>query len=163
MNQSKIFLSAGFAFVTGLTLIGCGNKEDAGMVAPPPPPPASEAVAITPATDPAAPPVAPGQTPPPGAASAAAIPGTQETGPQDIFKGMSQRDIDDFKSQATPETHDLNLATVMEAVTGFQAEFRRYPANIEELVKSRYLAKVLYAPKGKKYMIDQKTGEITAQ
>lgn len=80
-----------------------------------------------------------------------------------MFKGMSQRDIDDFKSQATPETHDMNIGPIMEAITGFQAEFRRYPANMEELVKSRYLAKVLYAPKGKKYSINQKTGEVTAE
>lgn len=76
---------------------------------------------------------------------------------------MTAQQIEEFKSTATPETHDMNIAPLTEAINGFFAEFKRLPANQEEMVKARYLTRVLYAPKGKKYVIDPKTGEITVQ
>jgi hypothetical protein len=85
------------------------------------------------------------------------------TGPQDMFKGMTPEQIAEFKATASPETHDMNLAPLLEAINGFNAEFKRLPANQEEMVKKRYLARVLYAPKGKKYVINPQTGEVTVE
>lgn len=76
---------------------------------------------------------------------------------------MTPQQIEEFKATATPETHDMNIAPLNEAVTGFAAEFKRAPANQEELVKTRYLPRVLYPPKGKRYVIDQETMEVKVE
>jgi hypothetical protein len=81
----------------------------------------------------------------------------------DIYKGLSPEQIEDLKAGTTPETHDLNLGALNEAVTGYMAEYRRAPANQEEMVKARYLPRVLHAPKGKRYVINQESGEVTVE
>ncbi len=162
MNMSLGKTLAGCALLAGLASSGCKEKVDAPLALPPAPP---APVTMNAAPDPAAPPVANPNTPPPppGAAAPTAITPAPDLTTVDKFKGMSQRDIDDFKASATPETHDMNLGPLLEAVNGYKSEFRRYPATQEELVKARYLPKVLYAPKGKKYAINPETGEITVQ
>ena len=92
---------------------------------------------------------------PPGAVPSA--------GPEDMFKGMTEQQIQDFKETATPETHDMNLPILMEGVTGFMAEFKRVPSSQEEMVKARYLQRVMPPPKGKRYVINPESGEVTAE
>jgi hypothetical protein len=136
-----------------LTLNGCGGGKDDALVAPPPPP-AAPAVSMTATPEPAAAPVAttPEETAPPP-------PPTLE----ELAKKMTPQQLEDYKAGTTPETHDMNLGPLLEAVNGFKAEFRRYPTTQEEMVKARYLPKILHAPKGKKYVINSETGEITVQ
>ncbi len=153
-------LLSGSSFLLALVLMtGCGGKDET-LVAPPPPPAAPPVTMAAPEVAP------PAGNPAEGApnVTAAAGPGAGvEAGPVDKFKGMTQQQIEDFKAQSTPETHDMNLAPLMEAVTGFMAEFRRVPTSQEEMVKARYLAKVLHAPKGKRYVINPETGEVTVE
>lgn len=148
-----------------LMLIGCGGKDDAGVV-PPPPPPVTEPISMNaaPAPGPAAPdsPAAP-SVPSPDGTTPAAIATTATAKPEDMFKGMTEKQIADFKSTATPETHDMNLTPLSEAVYGFFQEFGRPPASQDQLVKSGHLPKVLVAPKGKKYVIDPKTLQVTTE
>lgn len=151
----------GCALVVGLTVSGCGGKEEAEIA---PPPVSAAPVSLTATPEGAAPPVAgaPGEAPPPGAV-AGGPPVPPEAGPTDIFKGMTEQQIKEFKETATPETHDLNLGTLQEAIVGFSAEFKRIPASQEEMVKARYLQRVLPAPKGKRYVIDKETGEVATE
>jgi len=155
------YINYALVAVATLSLIGCGGKADEEIAAPAAP--VASGVSMSAATEAGAvAPVAgnPGEAvtaTPPSAAMAA------PTGPQDMFKGMSPEQIEEFKATASPETHDMNLAPLLEAINGFNAEFKRLPVNQEEMVKKRYLARVLYAPKGKKYVIDPKTGEVTVE
>jgi hypothetical protein len=140
---------------------GCGGKEEV-VVAPPPA--VAEGVSLTAAPAAVGAPVlsAPGAggpevvaVAPPGAVTPA--------GPENMFKGMSEREIKEFKETATPETHDLNLPILMEGVTGFMAEFKRVPSSQEEMVKARYLQRVMPPPKGKRYVINPESGEVTTE
>jgi len=153
--------SASSSLVLALALTpGCGGGKDDALVAPPPP--SAPPVSMT-ATPEVAPPTG---NPADGApnVTAAAGPGAGvEAGPVDKFKNMTPQQIEDFKAQTTPETHDMNLAPLMEAVTGYMGEFRRAPTSQEEMVKARYLPRVLQAPKGKRYVINPETGEVTLQ
>ena len=145
----------------GLMVVGCGGKEEEVVV--PPPAPVAEGVSMTAAPDAAAAPV--GGNPAGGAPEVAAVapPGAAaESGSQDIFKGMTEREIKEFKETTTPETHDMNLPILMEGVTGFMAEFKRVPGSQEEMVKARYLQRVLPPPKGKRYVFDPESGEVTS-
>ena len=154
-------ISAGLA--AGLLAGGCGGKEDVTVAPPPAPSAQGVSMAATPETGAVAP---TGGNPVGGAPEVAAVapPGAAvESGPQDIFKGMTEQQIKEFKESATPETHDMNLAPLMEAVTGFMAEFKRAPGSQEEMVKARYLQRVLFAPKGKRYVINPQTGEVTTE
>ncbi len=156
------YITSGCLSAVILALTGCGGSKDDALVAPPPPP--APPVSMTATPEASAPPTT--GNPAEGApnVTAAAGPGAGvEAGPVDKFKGMTQQQIEDFKAQSTPETHDMNLAPLMEAVTGFMAEFRRVPTSQEEMVKARYLAKVLHAPKGKRYVINPETGEVTVE
>jgi hypothetical protein len=165
-TRAGIFFSAGL--ISGLGLLaavfvtGCGGDKDDALVAPPPPP-AQPGVSLAPAADAAATPTVGNSADGAPNVTAAAGPGAAAGVPVDQFKGMTPQQIADFKAETTPETHDMNLSPLMEAVTGFMAEYRRAPANQEEMVKARYLAKVLQAPKGKRYVINPQTGEVTVE
>lgn len=161
----KYFYTAITISAVSLMFIGCGGKDDAGII--PPPPPVTEAVTMNAAPPPAAAaapdaPAAPGAAVPDGAAPAA-IATTATAQPEDMFKGMTEKQIEDFKKSATPETHDMNLTPLSEAVYGFFQEYGRPPASQEQLVKAGHLPKVLPAPKGKKYVIDPKTLQVSTQ
>jgi hypothetical protein len=160
MNMSLGKTLAGCALVVGLVTSGCKDKPEAPL-APPPAPPApisltAPADPATPVADPNAPP------PPPGTATPTAISAPDLT-TVDKFKGLTPQQIEEYKASATPETHDLNMGPLLEAVNGYKMEFRRFPTTQEELVKARYLPRVLHAPKGKKYVINPESGEITIQ
>ena len=149
--------------VAGLVAGGCGGKEE--EVAVPPPAPVAQGVSMTAAPD-AGTATPAGGNPAGGAPEVAAVapPGAAaESGSQDIFKGMNEQQIKEFKETATPETHDMSLPILMEGVTGFMAEFKRVPSSQEEMVKARYLQRVLFAPKGKRYVIKPQTGEVTTE
>lgn len=155
------YITSGCLSAVVLALTGCGGGKDDALVAPPPPPAPPVSMTATPEAS-AAPTTG---NPAEGApnVTAAAGPGEAAGVPVDQFKGMTAQQIADFKAETTPETHDMNLSPLMEAVTGFMAEYRRAPANQEEMVKARYLAKVLQAPKGKRYVINPQTGEVTVE
>lgn len=159
--QRNIILGLGLAL--GLVVVGCGGKEE--EIVAPPPAPAAQGVSMSTAPDTAA--AAPAGGNPAGGApevAAVAAPGAGvESGPVDMFKGMTEEQIKEFKETATPETHDMNLPVLMEGVTGFMAEFKRVPSSQEEMVKARYLQRVLPAPKGKYYVINPESGEVTAE
>ena len=143
------FISA--TFILGLAFCaGCGGQDES-LVAPPPPPAASPVTMTTPE-------VAPPDTANPADAAPAPTPTVEE-----LTKNMTPQQLEDFKAGTTIETHDLNLAPLNEAVTGFEAEFRRIPTSQEEMVKARYLPRVLQAPKGKRYVINQESGEVTVE
>lgn len=145
---------AGCALATGLLASGCGGKEEPMVVAPPP---AAAPVSLTAAPDPAAPPVAaPGEAPPPAAATGATTPN-----PADEFKGMTEKQIDEFKKGYTPETHDLNIGLVAEGALAFFNEYGRAPQNVEQIANSGFIRKGITAPKGKQYVIDPKTLNVT--
>jgi len=148
------------SFVLGLVLCaGCGEKTDTLDVAAPAPPPVG-ANAVAPLPAPAdAPPAPVGSPATPGGPPAQLA----ASGTNDMFKGLNPQQIEDLKAGTTPETHDLNLGTLNEAVTGYMAEFRRAPANQEEMVKARYLPRVLHPPKGKRYVINQESGEVAVE
>ena len=55
----------------------------------------------------------------------------------------------------------VNLTPLKEAIYGYYGEYRRAPKDQQDLVAARYLPRVLKAPKGKKYVIDQKTMEVS--
>ncbi len=148
---------AGCALVAGLTTSGCKQKVEAPLALPPPPP---TPVTLSASSDPVAPVPDPNAPPP---TNTAATSNTLNPETKDIFKGMAQRDIDEFKGSATPETHDMNMGPLLEAVNGYKMEFRRFPTTQEEMVKARYLPRVLHAPKGKNYVINPESGEITVQ
>jgi hypothetical protein len=142
-------------------MCGCGGKEEVAVA---PPPAAAPGVSLTAAPAEMGAPVlsAPGAgrpevvaVAPPGAVTPA--------GPENMFKGMTEQEIKEFKETATPETHDLNLPILMEGVTGFMAEFKRVPSSQEEMVKARYLQRVMPPPKGKRYVINPENGEVTAE
>jgi hypothetical protein len=157
MKKPKL-ISISATFVLGLGLcVGCGEKADSLDVAPPVPPAAGVSLAPAPSSAPAPGPGAPGDvtSPPPDQLAANAT--------NDIYKGLSPQQIEDLKAGTTLETHDLNLDPLNEAVTGFAAEFRRIPTSQEEMVKARYLPRVLHAPKGKRYVINQESGEVTVE
>ncbi len=147
----------------GLVAGGCGGKDE--EIVAPPPAPVAQGVSMTATPDAAT--VAPAGGNASGGAPevvAVAPPGVAtESGPQDIFKGMNEQQIKEFKESATPETHDMSLPILMEAITGYMAEFKRVPTSQEEMVKARYLQRVLFAPKGKRYVINPETGEVTTE
>jgi hypothetical protein len=80
-----------------------------------------------------------------------------------MFKGMTPGQIEEYKKNATPETIDMNIGRVMEAAEGFYKEYGRPAANQDQLVKAGYLPKALAAPKGKKYVFNPKTTDITVE
>lgn len=141
-------------------VVGCGGGKDDVSVAPPPPPSAGPGVTMTATPDPVAPAT---QAPGPDGVAAAQSPGQAAEATADQFKGMTAQQIEEFKATATPETHDMNLPILMEAVTGFMAEFKRAPANQEEMIKARYLQRVMVPPKGKRYVINPESGDVTAE
>ncbi len=83
--------------------------------------------------------------------------------PTDIFKGMTPKQIEEYKQTATPETHDLNIGRIQEAAEGFYKEFGHPATSQDQLVKARYLPSVLPAPKGKKYVFNAKSAEVTVE
>lgn len=146
-------------------LTGCGGgKEDSVPVAPAPAPKQTAEVKATATTAATPPPGAPGsaQTENPGSpAGLVAAPPGDTSSTNDIFKGMTKQQIEDYKATASPETHDMNLTPLKEAIYGYYGEYRRAPKDQQDLVAARYLPRVLKAPKGKKYVIDQKTMEVS--
>lgn len=157
VNVSIMLLVAG-------GMVGCGGKEDSIAVAPPAPPDSSAGVSLAepaPAATTAPTEGAPGA---PGTATTPANlpPPTTEEGLKAITKGMTEQQIKEFKETASFETHDTQIAIISEAANTYYNEFQRAPANVEALVKAGHLSRVLQAPKGKKYVIDQKTLEVTA-
>lgn len=153
--------------LTGAALLtGCGGGDKDAVPAAPAPAPkqAAEVKANGPATPTPPPTTAPAgaQAQNPGApAGLVAAPPGDSSSTNDVFKGMTKQQIEDFKSNATPETHDMNITPLKEAIYGYFSEYRRPPKNVQDLVDARYLPRLLKAPKGKKYVIDQKTMEVS--
>ncbi len=160
--KKPLAISYARACIIGLALCaGCGGEEENLAVAPPAPPTAGAdaGVSLAPATSAT-------QVPDPSAPRDVAAPPPEQiaaTGTNDMFKGLNPQQVEELKAGTTLETHDLNLDPLNEAVTGFMAEYRRAPANQEEMVKARYLPRVLHAPKGKRYVINQESGEVTVE
>ena len=148
-------LVAGCALATGLIVSGCGGgKDDASVAVAPPPPPAE--VSLAPAADAATPPAtAPGEAPPTNTTTAAI------SGPVDEFRGMSPKQIDEFKKGYTPETHDINHGIVAEGALAFFNEYGRAPQTVEQIAKAGFIRAGITAPKGKQYVIDPKTLNVT--
>lgn len=148
-----------------VTLTGCGGGKD-DVVAPPPPPPAKKTADITANSGGGTATVAPvaghaaATEAPPAGGSVAAPPPDPATGTNNIFKGLTAREIEDYKQNATPETHDLNLNPIQEAAYAYYKEYRRAPRDQKDLVEARYLQRVLTPPKGKKYVFDEKTAQV---
>jgi len=80
-----------------------------------------------------------------------------------MFRGMTPKQIEDFKKNSTPETHDMNIGRIMDAAEGFYKEYGRPAASQDQLVKAGYLPSVLPAPKGKKYVFNPKTTDVTVE
>ena len=162
MNCARKIWVIGFGLAASLVASGCGEREEVAVV---PPPAVAEGVSLN------APAEAASGAPAMGAPNsegtgvvALAPPGAvPSAGPEDMFKGMTEQQIQDFKETAPPETHDMNLQILMEGVTGFMAEFKRVTSSQEEMVKARYLQRVMPPPKGKRYVINPESGEVTAE
>jgi hypothetical protein len=60
----------------------------------------------------------------------------------------------------TPEIVDTNLSRLQEAVDDYRADYRRLPASLEQLVAVGYLPIIPRGPAGKKYIVNQTTGQI---
>ncbi len=145
-------------FVAAASLSGCGGgKEDSLAVPAPAPKPPTEIGVSKPATGGTAAPETASTTPPPPTAAAGQTAGAVPAGPEDEFKGMTPKQIEEFKKNATPETHDTNIGLVAQAVLAYNGEFGHAPASLEQLVSTGFLHHVPKAPKGKKYVIDAKT------
>jgi len=163
MKSALNSVLVGIGLVAGLLAGGCGGKEEEMMA--PPPAPAAQGVSMgVPAeTAGGAPDVGAPNSDGTGVVAVAPPGATTPAAPEDIFKGMTEQQIKEFKETATPETHDMNLPILMEGVTGFMAEFKRVPGSQEEMVKARYLQRVLPPPKGKRYVINPESGEVTTE
>ncbi len=161
MKPARTSCMLGLGLSVALAVSGCGDKEEDVVV--PPPAPAAQGVSMEVPSEAVGAPTVGAPTGDGAGVVAVAAPGAAtESGPQDIFKGMTEEQIKEFKESATPETHDMNLPILMEGVTGFMAEFKRVPGSQEEMVKARYLQRVLPPPKGKRYVIDPESGEVTS-
>ena len=145
--------TVGCVLAVGLVMCGCGEKEEPMVAAPPP---KAEPVTMSVAPDPAAPPAAaPGQAPPTNTTTAAI------SGPVDEFRGMTPQQIEEFKKGATPETHDINHSIVAEGALAFFNEYGRAPQTVEQIAKAGFIRAGITAPKGKQYVIDPKTLNVT--
>jgi hypothetical protein len=146
----------------GISLMGTGcgpGKDDVGLAAPPPPPPAAVSdvsldknVAATPPGGTTAPTNVPSALPPP----------TTDEGLAAITKGMTPKEIKEFKETASFETHDTQIGLISEAANSYYNENKKAPASVEELVRGGYLPRLLQAPKGKKYVIDPQSLAVTS-
>ena len=144
--------------VAAASLSGCGGGTDDSLAVPTPAPKPRTVRGFTRwnAGGTAAPETS-ATTPPPPTAAAGQTPGAVPPGPEDEFKGMTPKQIEEFKKNATPETHDTNIGLVAQAVLAYNGEFGHAPATLEQLVSTGFLHHVPKAPKGKKYVIDAKT------
>ncbi|MEW6304459.1 MAG: hypothetical protein AB1705_13360 [Verrucomicrobiota bacterium] len=125
--------------IAGLVATGCGAKTES--------PPASatpaKPIAITaPAEGQVAPPAPPDAPTDPNAASAT------PAAPSDNPEGL------------TPEPFNTAAHSLDQIVQQYIQDQRRNPKSFDEVVKAGYLPIVPVAPKGKKYVIDQKTFHV---
>jgi len=80
--------------------------------------------------------------------------GNPLTAPADYLGAVGQAQKHSLKT--------VDLASVAKAIQMFQAEEDRYPADLTELVKLKYLPALPQLPTGMQYQYDPNTGEVKA-
>lgn len=74
--------------------------------------------------------------------------------------GDYARTLDKSEKKAAEVT---GLTTLTQAVQQFNVLEGRFPRTLDELVESRYLQKLPAAPRGKRFIYNPKSGEVTAE
>jgi hypothetical protein len=160
MNARIAPLAFGSLVVLAALVAGCGpGKEDASL-APPPPPAKVKDLSLDQAKE--APVLAPGQVATTNAPAPVLPPPTTEAGMAAITKGLTEKEIKEFKETASIETQDTQINLIADAANSFYNENKRAPVSVEELVRTGHLPRLLTAPKGKKYVIDPTSLAVTS-
>lgn len=131
------------ALAVSAVLVGCEQKP-----APPQAPPAPQAAAQS-SQEKSNAPAAPAAKAP----TAATAPGNNPlNAPTDYLGGLAQAKKNSEKT--------IELVSLKKAVDQFYAQEGRYPKDLQELVKEKYLGSLPPAPVGMKIEYDAKSGEV---
>lgn len=161
MNARTSTLVCSGILAVSTMLTGCGQgKEDASLAPPPPPVKANEVTLDKGKDSPAA--LAPNGVAAANAPGVPLAPPTSDEGLAAITKGMTPKEIKEFKETASFETHDTQINLIADAANSFYNENKRAPSSVEELVRTGHLPKLLLPPKGKKYVIDPNSLAVTS-
>lgn len=141
--------------------VGCGRNSseetrpasvpDAGAGSLPLNAPALPAAATGAGSSPAAPAGAAA----PSAAGQAGATGSQSDEEKELAKQLAEQ-------MASEPQGDQSVGLLQSASDSFYNAFNRPPASFQELIKSGYLGAVPAAPKGRQYVLDPKTGEVSS-
>ncbi len=124
-----------FSVLAGVTFAGCSKQDEASQTPPAQPPPAP-AVSLT-ATD------------------------SKKAGGSPPSPGAPVQPKEDIPAAERLEPGTPAYDVLMQAIQSFSISNERPPANLDELVKARFLRAIPKAPEGKKFVYDPNTQSIS--